>query len=76
VAYVRRRYQIAAIDVLLAFNFAVVFILIYCIYLFPPSKPILIGDVLMNMQNAAARHIFLFLFCNPYCLLTHQIILR
>ncbi len=61
----------AAIDVLLAFNFAVVFIL-----MLPPSKPKLIGDVPMNRQNAAARRIFFFLFCNAHCLLTLRIILR
>jgi hypothetical protein len=47
--YVRHRYRIVAIDVLLSFNFAVVFILMYFRFL-------------MNRQNAAARLIFFFSF--------------
>jgi hypothetical protein len=45
------RYQIVAIDVLLAFNLAVVFILMY--FRFRPSKAKSIGNVLTNRQNAA-----------------------
>ncbi len=50
-AYVRHRYQIVAIDVLLAFNLAVVFILMY--FRFRPSRAKSIGTVLTNRQNAA-----------------------
>ncbi len=49
-AYIRNRYQIVAIDVLLAFNLAVVFILMY--FRFLPSKAKSIGNVLTNRQNA------------------------
>ncbi len=40
-----------AIDVLLAFNLAVVFILMY--FRFRPSRAKSIGNVLTNRQNAA-----------------------
>ncbi len=50
-AYVRHRYQIVAIDILLAFNLAVVFILMY--FRFRPSRAKSIGNVLTNRQNAA-----------------------
>ncbi len=73
-AYVRHRYRIVAIDVLLDLNFAVVFI--FNVFPFPPSKLKLIGDVLMNRQSVAARRIFIFLFCNAHCLLRQRIILR
>jgi len=69
VAYIRHRYRIVAIN---AFHFAVVFILMY----FRFRQPKLIGDVLMNRKNGAARRIFFSLFCNTHCLLTHRIILR
>ena len=46
------------------------------VFPYPPIKPKLSGDVPMNRQNAAARRIFFFLFCNVHCLLTHRIILR
>ncbi len=45
-----------SIDVLLSFNFAVVFIFMY--FRFRQVIPKLIGNVLMNRQNAAARCIF------------------
>jgi hypothetical protein len=65
VAYVRRRYDIVAIYVLLAFHFAVVFILIY--FRFRQVNPKLIGDVLMNRQNAAAStYFFSFVRRTPY----------
>jgi hypothetical protein len=71
VAYVRHRYWIVAIDVLLAFNFCCY--LYFNVFPFPPSKPILIGDVLMNRQNAAARRFFS-LFCNAHCLVMHRLV--
>ncbi len=51
VAYVRHRYQIVAIDVLLDFNLDVVFILMY--FRFRPSRAKTIGNVLTNRPNAA-----------------------
>ncbi len=74
IANVRNRSQTVAIEVCLSFNLVV--ISNFNVFPFPPSKPILIGDVPMSRQNAAARRIFFFLFCNAHCLLTHRIILR
>jgi hypothetical protein len=51
VAYIQNRPRTVAIDVLLSFNFAVVFN--FNVYPFPPSKPQFLGDVPMNRQNAA-----------------------
>ncbi len=50
-AYIQNRPRTVAIDVLLSFNFAVVFN--FNVYPFPPSKPQFLGDVPMNRQNAA-----------------------
>ncbi len=49
-AYIQHRSQIVAIDVLLSFDFAVVFN--FNVYPFLASKAQLLGNVLMNRQNA------------------------
>ncbi len=53
VAYIRYRPRTVAIDVLLSFKFAVVFI--FNAFPFPSSKPQILGDVPMNKQNSANR---------------------
>jgi hypothetical protein len=51
VAYIRYRPRAVAIDVLLSFNFSVVFN--FSVFPFPPSKSQFLGDVPINRQNAA-----------------------
>jgi hypothetical protein len=74
VANDRNWLQTAAIEVCLPYNFAVVFDFIY--FRFRPSKEKRIGNDLPNRQNAAVRSMFLFLFYNAHCLLTHRVSLR
>ncbi len=50
-AYIRYRPRAVAIDVLLSFNFSVVFN--FSVFPFPPSKSQFLGDVPINRQNAA-----------------------
>jgi hypothetical protein len=49
VAYFRQRSRIKAIDVLLSFNFAVVFS--FKVFPFPPSKTLFLGDVSPGIGN-------------------------
>ncbi len=50
-AYVRHRPRIVAIDVLLSYNFGVVFN--FNVFPFPPSKAHFLDKVPMNRQNVA-----------------------
>jgi hypothetical protein len=74
VAYVRHRYQIVAIDVLLAFNLAVVFILLY--FRFRTSKAKSLGIVLTNRQNAANFISWIFFLVAAHRLMTQDDSLR
>jgi hypothetical protein len=62
--YIRYKPRTVAIDVLLSFNLAVVFNL--NVIPFPPSKPQFLGNVPMNMQDAAnclPRYKYFMFFC-------------
>jgi hypothetical protein len=59
----RKRARTVAIDVLLSFNFAVVFNL--NLFPFPPSESQFLGDDPMNRQNTAnfSTPLIIFVFC-------------
>ncbi len=52
-AYIRYRPRTEVIDVLLSFNFAVVFN--FNVFRFRPSKPQFLGDFSMNKKKAAKK---------------------